>query len=518
MGFRHGSRTHCHPFVFEVAQLKEVRAVFGHSMVYAFAAILNRGAGFLLLPVYTRALEPSDYGILGVITVTSEVVGALIGVRLGAAMSRLYFDSRSDDDRSELVSTAILGIGAIVLTTCLVFGLFAGPLARVALNDGSQGPLLFIGVVGLLLNILFTIGLQYYVILQRSRLVLAISTMRSIVYLGFGVLFVPVLQMGVLGALVGIFSTNACLVLLITLPLLWRIGIRFSPTKFKALVKFGAPLVPGQLAELLVKFTDRYLLVDLASLAAAGLFFLGLRLSAILQMAIISPFNQIYIVRRFEAHGAGEDDHDAPRVFTYFFAVIVSGALGLSLLAPNLVALLAFRRPDYLGAASVIPLLCLAEVLRSITLMKELGIFYAKRTRSLTLAAILTLVIHVPATALSIATFGLLGAAFAAVLSTTFRLGLTSYLARGLGGPSPQWRSLATLLGCGIATFLIVSSIGSFENLIADGAVRFAVALLFPLLILMGPLFTSEERAEIKLLVTGKLLKKRRPAHEDRAS
>jgi hydrogenase maturation protein HypF len=41
-------------------------------------------------------------------------------------------------------------------------------------------------------------------------------------------------------------------------------------------------------------------------------------------------------------------------VFTYFFAVVVCGALGLSLMAPQLIALLTFQRPQYLGAAAVI--------------------------------------------------------------------------------------------------------------------------------------------------------------------
>ena len=80
--------------------MSEVRAVFKHSKVYAVASLLNRGAAFFLIPVYTNFLAREEYGILAVITVASEIVGAALGLRLGAAMSRVYFDYAGQDDRN----------------------------------------------------------------------------------------------------------------------------------------------------------------------------------------------------------------------------------------------------------------------------------------------------------------------------------------------------------------------------------------------------------------------------------
>jgi hypothetical protein len=33
-----------------------------HSAIYALGVLLNRAAGFLMLPLYTRYLTPADYG------------------------------------------------------------------------------------------------------------------------------------------------------------------------------------------------------------------------------------------------------------------------------------------------------------------------------------------------------------------------------------------------------------------------------------------------------------------------
>jgi len=474
--------------------MSETPAVLRHSAVYAFGAVLNRGAGFILLPLYTRYLNPSDYGILGVVAITSEVVGAVIGVKLGTAMSRLFFDYHDEKERAELVSTAIVGMGSIVAVFSVILALAADPLAGILLADRNQGDLLFLGVAGLLLNIIFSLGLQYLIILKRSDVVLVVSTIRSVLYLGLGALFIAPLGMGVFGALLAILLANALSVAGLILPLLARLGVYFSKARFVSMLQFGAPLLPGQMGELLVKFADRYLLVQFGSLAASGIFFLGLRLSSILQMALVSPFNQIYIVRRFEAHGRNEDDSEGSRVFTYFFAVLVSGALGLSLLAPQLLALIAFKRPEYHGAAAIIPLLAVAEVVRSLLLIVELGIFYAKRPGSLTAASLAGLAVHLPLTGLLIAMFGVAGAAGALVLSTTFRLAVTWWLARGLNGPQPQWGYLLVVFSAGVSAYGTAWAVELALGATSGAVARLCLAGAFPLLLLMSPIFSDQER------------------------
>src|SRR5687768_5941594 len=170
--------------------MSEAPTLLRHSAIYASAAILNRGAGFFLLPLYTQFLEPAEYGVLGVIAITSEVFGAVIGVKLGTAMSRLFFDYTDENERAVLVSTAILGFAGIAAACSVIAALAAAPLAAIILGDANHGQLLLLGIVGLLLNMLFPLGLQYWTVLQRSQVVLVVSTLRSGAYLGLGALFV----------------------------------------------------------------------------------------------------------------------------------------------------------------------------------------------------------------------------------------------------------------------------------------------------------------------------------------
>ena len=481
--------------------MSEVRAVLKHSRIYAAAAVLNRAAAFLIIPIHTRYLPEGDYGIIGVITVVSEVVGAMFGLRLGAAMSRMYFDYEDADERKSVVTSAILGALMIVGIILGPLVLLSEPLAKLILGVAGMGGVLLLGVAGLLLNTIFNLGLQYFLIRQRSGLFLVAGTARSIVYIAAAFLFVAFLRMGLRGAILGIFVANAVAAAGVLGPLLWKLGPRFSRARIRATLRFGAPLIPGQVAEIGASFMERYLIVHMASLAAAGVYFLAIRLASVINALVIGPFNRIYVVRRFEAYGVGSDDRDSSRVFTYFFLVVTWGALGLAALAPEVVAIAAHGR--YRGAVELLPLACLTQVLVSVLIIAELGIYYAKVPRHLTTANLATLAVQVGLNMLLIPHFGTRGAVTALTIATAFRLAVTLYLARGLGGPRIDWPSLSAILGGAAGVFAVCAVLDLREGWLSALA-KVVVLVLYPVAMFASPLITGAERRAFMRLVASR--------------
>jgi O-antigen/teichoic acid export membrane protein len=478
--------------------MRELRVTFRHSRTYAAASVLNRTATFLLLPLYARCLSPADYGLLGLISVASEVAGTAIGLGLGVALSRIYFDYSEPRDRDEVVTSAMLGYGTVALVTALPLALLAEPLGRVLFGAPGHGSPLLLGMLGLLANGLFTLGLQYLRVGQRSRAYMAVSTLRSLGLLVANGALVGGLGWGVMGALAGTLVVNALFAASLLATTLARLGSRFSTAKFRALLAFGLPSLPGSLADFATGFIDRYLLVHLTSLAAGGVYFLAVRVATMLYVTLIAPFGQIYAIRRLEIHAARASDPEAAPLFTYFFVAMVSGALALALLAPEIVVLLASR--GYGGAAVVIPFLALAQVINSLLLILQTGIYFAKRPRRLTVISVATLGLHAAAAPVLISTYGALGAAAAGVLSATFRAGLTTRLAVDLGGPRPEWARLTVILLAAAAILAIDRSLG-FTPSIPLLALHLVVSAAFPVLVLLSPLFASGERAALRSLL-----------------
>src|SRR4051812_50065907 len=86
-----------------LARLKEL---FRHSMVYGLGSIVARVLGVLLLPLYTRYLSPSDYGLIETLVALSAVLTALVAQAMKSAFFRFYFDSSEPARRLLVVRTA----------------------------------------------------------------------------------------------------------------------------------------------------------------------------------------------------------------------------------------------------------------------------------------------------------------------------------------------------------------------------------------------------------------------------
>ena len=63
----------------------------GYAGIYAIGALLNRGIGFIMLPVYTRFLTPADYGVVELLALTVEVVSIVTGLGLMNGLHKFYY-------------------------------------------------------------------------------------------------------------------------------------------------------------------------------------------------------------------------------------------------------------------------------------------------------------------------------------------------------------------------------------------------------------------------------------------
>jgi hypothetical protein len=73
--------------------LERLKELLRHSAVYGLGSIVARVVAVLLLPLYTRYLSPSDYGLIETLVALSAVLTALVAQAMKSAFFRFYFDS-----------------------------------------------------------------------------------------------------------------------------------------------------------------------------------------------------------------------------------------------------------------------------------------------------------------------------------------------------------------------------------------------------------------------------------------
>src|SRR5687767_660510 len=124
------------------------RRIGGSSLIYTATNALQKGAMFLLLPLYTRYLSPGDYGIVAVVTAANSLLVILFTFSLHGAMTRFYFEYRADPEKLKefwgTQLTAVLLISAAGAASLLLFG---EPLARRLLPGIPFWPYIGIGLL-----------------------------------------------------------------------------------------------------------------------------------------------------------------------------------------------------------------------------------------------------------------------------------------------------------------------------------------------------------------------------------
>ena len=69
--------------------------LFLNTVIYLFSNVLNASIPLLLLPILTRYLSPSDYGVVAMFQMVLAVFGALAGLSVFGAANRQYYESKS---------------------------------------------------------------------------------------------------------------------------------------------------------------------------------------------------------------------------------------------------------------------------------------------------------------------------------------------------------------------------------------------------------------------------------------
>ena len=98
--------------------LKEtLKDLSNHSFFYSLVWVTGSAASILLLPIYTRYLSRSDYGMLELLDYTNTILTIIIGAGLSAAIPKFFNDAASIEEKKKILSTStifILAAGAAI--------------------------------------------------------------------------------------------------------------------------------------------------------------------------------------------------------------------------------------------------------------------------------------------------------------------------------------------------------------------------------------------------------------------
>jgi O-antigen/teichoic acid export membrane protein len=466
-----------------------------NSGVYFLGEVLQKGGWVLLLPLYTRAMTPADFGILAVVTATTWIMTVLLSLGLDNAVGRFVLERRTDEERARLYGTTL----AVLLTVPLAVVIAIELAGRAGYLDFIRSvpydPYLRYAVLTGYLSIFLSIPVAMYQAQQRAGRVTALRWVNTIVTMGLGVVLIVGLDQGVLGALRAALVA-AAVTAVISLAIMARVAVRaFDRRVLAAALLFGLPVIPHLLSHWLLNLSDRIVLQGFVSDSQLGLYSLGYTVG-LLAALFTNGFSNAALPVVVRQLNEERTKHMVPRLGTYSLTALSWACVALAVLGGP--AIYIVMPPEYHEAATIVPWVAGAYILVSIYLIVSQGSWYAMKTGWIALATIAAGLVNVAVTLALASTMGILGAAVATVIGYAVLAAIQGVVAHRLYPIPWEYRRWAVLVVAAVACIVlgaVVDDQPALLNLLAHVAIA---VFAFPLILLLSRFFTRDERAAIR--------------------
>jgi O-antigen/teichoic acid export membrane protein len=393
-----------------------LRMVAKDVVAYSAGDILLRASAFITLPIYTRVLTPSDYGVWAYVTSGVTLLSVALALGGDQAYSRFYFEAKTLEDKRLLTSTwlgflAIWSLG-IVLVVLPASG-YASDLAFGTRRWNVLIALILLTGPVTLLNILLGLVMRNEF---KPKLFMAMNVLLSVASVGFSLLFAVGFDWGITGLAAGQLTA---LVLLLP-PRLWyaRHLLRpvFSTRLLRQILRFALPLVPASIAWWVIGFSDRIVLGRLSTLREVGLYSVANSATTVLGL-FIAAVGLGWVPHALRLYEEREDEAPAFYGRMLVYLIVGFGALAVvaTAFAHELLSILAGHA--YLGAARAVGPLALGLVAFATIQVTGSGMTLKKRTGYLAVitgcAALLNLALNLA----FVPPYGMMASAWATFIS-----------------------------------------------------------------------------------------------------
>mgnify|MGYP001197212740 CR=1 FL=1 len=425
--------------------LDDLKRLFRHGGIYLVGNILNRVGAFLLLPLYTQHLPLAEYGVLEILYSTVAIISVLCAAGLSHTTLRFYFDYREERDRHAVVTTNLITILLLGASGAFLLHLAGAPLSQLLFDTLDYRNALDMCLAIMVLEMSTEVGFAYLRAREKSLLFVWLSFARLLLQLGLSVYLVAWREMGIHGVLLANLASAALGWFAVVGYTVTHCGLVFRKAMVPAMLRYSLPMAAGGILGAISMNVDRFMMKEMLSLEAVGLYALAIKFALLLTFLVSEPFFRAYGPFRFSILGkenAGELQALAVR---YLVATASLVALGIALFMPEVLYLLAGAA--YQSAYLYVPFLLAAGVVSAAAYCFETGILVKKKTEFLLYISLVTLAAKIALNFALISTFQVYGAALAYFIASVVQAGLVNHYAQRLFPVAyPFWAMLRVAL------------------------------------------------------------------------
>lgn len=407
--------------------------------IYSLANVINASIPFLLLPVLTSKLMPSEYGYLTLVQVLIALSIPFIALNIHG-LFLVKSTKLSKDEFKNFVSTVVWlpFLGFTFLEFCsLLFGGYISEQLGV-----SHYWLLVAPVVAFMQVTPFFVAVLFQAKQQPYQYGIYKVTWTLIIFI-MALMFVLTMNLGWEGVIYAFLVANIIFTL-VGFIIFYKIGLlhfHISKEFTREALFFGVPLIPYALLVAFLPMVDRFILMNAQGADFVGIYSVAYQISGAV-LILMSSINQAWAPNLFSRLNMKPKENEKKEIVLLSYKIMVA-MTGLYLIFiaiyPYIYSL--FIDPKYFQGMELVPIIALGFLLQGFYFVVTNYVFYVKKTLYLTIIMILIFILVVAINILMVPIYGMLATAYTLVAGY-FMLFILTWLTANRVYPMPWFRTL----------------------------------------------------------------------------
>lgn len=451
----------------------------------------------VMLPLLTKNLPVSEYGIWVQISVTISLVPAVALLGLPYSMARFLPSAKGRENIQEIFYSLAAIIFLAGLAASVVIFLLAEPIASALFDDRLK----IVQVLSLLILVecLNSIPFAYFRSIQQIKKYSAFNFMKVFLSLLL-VVYLVLSGWGILGAVIGLLVADILMFFVMSIFVILDLGVSLPRFKnIKEYLSFGMPTVPGNLSSWIVNSSNRYVIGLLMGTTFVGYYSPGHTLGNMINMFIvpISFMLTTALSKHYDEHELEEVKVILSFSLKCFLALGIPSAFGISLLSRPILEELS--TPEIAAQGYMVtPFVALSVLFLGVYAVMAQIIVLEKKTVITGTVWIVAAVLNLGLNFLLIPYMGILGAAVATLVAFALTSILTVYYSnRSLKIHFSLNFIFKSIMASLVMSLLLLNldPVGAIELLlaIASGALVYFVVLILLRGITVGEIYFLKE-------------------------
>ncbi len=330
------------------------KTLFLNTLIFALGSFGSKLLVLVLVPLYTSALTPAEYGTVDLIAQTANILIPIFTLTVSEAALRFGLDTKCESDRQRIYTTClrVMAVGLIAMTA--IFPL----LARLDYLDGYE-LMLYIYVWT---SSLRQINMTFTRAVEKVKLFAVDGILCTLAMLLLNILFLLKFKWGIQGYLLAIILSDAfSSVFLFFAGRLWKYITfgRVEKSLAVSMIKYCAPMMPATVLWVVTSISDHFIVKYFHGEYLNGILVIAYKIPNILT-TVFTMFSQAWNMSAITENNSAERESFYTRVFSLNQSFMYTLSAGILMLIKPIMQI--WVDPAYFEAYKYSPILTVATV------------------------------------------------------------------------------------------------------------------------------------------------------------